>query len=106
MIHNHRACDKLRASGDNLRLPRAIEHRVFFETAEARGSFAQAVTAEGFKVQKEVPPSEKTPQCGLHFYRTDTPFYYDIDALTLYLIELGGRFGGEYDGWETSLVRM
>ena len=106
MIHNHHACDRLRAAGDNLRLPRAIEHRVYFETEKARSQFAEAITKEGFKVQKEVPPSEKTPLYGLHFYRTDTPYYYDIDALTHALIALGARFDGEYDGWETSLVRI
>lgn len=106
MIHNHHACDRLRSAGDNLRLPRAIEHRAFFDTPEARRAFAAAVASEGFKVQKELPPSEQIPQYGLQFYRTDSPYYYEIDALTLSLIDLGNRFDGQYDGWETSLVKM
>jgi hypothetical protein len=106
MIHNHRTCDRLKAAGDNLRLARAIEHRVYFETVQARGKFAQRIADEGFKVQKELPPSEQAPLYGLQFYRIDTPYYYDIDALTLSLIDLGERFRGVYDGWETSLVKM
>ena len=106
MIHNHHACDRLRSAGDNLRLPRAIEHRAYFETPEARRRFAEEISAEGFKVQKELPPSERTPLYGLQFYRTDSPYYYDIDALTLSLIDLGSRFDGQYDGWETSLVKV
>jgi len=106
MIHNHHTCDRLRAAGDNLRLPRAIEHRAYFQTAEQRGAFVSRIEKEGFRVQKEVPPTQESPLFGLHFYRIDTPYYYDIDALTLSLIELGEHVDGVYDGWETSLVKM
>jgi len=104
MIHNHHACDGLRAGGDTLQSARAIEHRVFFKTPEGRRDFSDAIAAEGFTVQRELTPVAEQPQYGLQFYRIDTPFYYDIDALTLSLITLGARFGGTYDGWETSVV--
>ena len=42
---------------------------------------------------------------GLSFYRTDKPFYYDIDALTLHLVDLLGEYDAQYDGWETSIVK-
>jgi hypothetical protein len=106
MIHNHHTCDRLKAAGDNLRLARAIEHRAYFETPEACGQFAAAVVKEGFTAQKELPPTEQSPLFGLQFYRTDAPYYYNIDALTLTLIDLSAYFGGQYDGWETSLVKM
>jgi len=106
MIHNHHTCDRLKAAGDNLRLPRAIEHRAYFRTAEQRVAFVSRIEKEGFRVQKTLPPTEETPLYGLHFYRIDAPYYYDIDALTLSLIEMGEHLGGEYDGWETSLVKM
>ena len=106
MIYNHKTCDRLRAAGDNLRLPRAIEHKAYFETDEARRRFVEAVEKEGFVMQKEVPPSEEVPRYGVYFYRKDVPYYYEIDNLTRHLIDLGGQFGGMYDGWETSLVRI
>ena len=105
MIHNHRTCDRLRAGGDDLQQRRAIEHRAFFETSEGRRNFASAIAEEGFSIQGELSPTKERPWFGLQFYRIDSPHYYDIDALTLSLIELGVRFGGQYDGWETSLVR-
>jgi hypothetical protein len=106
MIHNHHTCDRLKAAGDNLRLPRAIEHRTYFKTAEQRDKFVAQIEAEGFNVQATMEPTEETPLFGLLFYRIDTPYYYEIDALTLSLIEAGELLGGMYDGWETSLVKM
>jgi hypothetical protein len=106
IIHNHHACDQLRVAGDNLRLKRAIEHRIYFENPDNRSAFARHIETEGFSVQKEIEPTEEAPLYGLKFYRIDTPYYYDIDALTLAIIDQGERFGGQYDGWETSLVKM
>ncbi len=105
IIHNHHACDRLRENGDDLRRARAIEHRAFFETVEGRRDFCDAIAAEGFTVQHELQPEAEQSWYGLQFYRIDTPFYYDIDTLTLSLISLGARFGGAYDGWETSVVK-
>lgn len=106
IIHNHHACDRLSAAGDDLRQKRAIEHRMYFESAEARERFAAQIGAEGFRVQRAMAPTEEMPLHGLLFYRMDAPHYYEIDALTLGLIEAGEGFCGQYDGWETSLVRQ
>jgi hypothetical protein len=106
IIQNHRACDQLKEAGDNLRLPRAIEHKMFFEMPENRTAFAVHMDGEGFRVQKEFEPTDEVPLYGLQFYRIDAPFYYDIDALTLSIIAKGEGFNGQYDGWETSLVKI
>lgn len=106
IIQNHHACDQLKKAGDNLRIERAIEHKIFFEDPESRKGFVKFLTEEGFKVQNELEPTENFHLYGLQFYRVDTPYYYDIDALTLSLIEQGQKYEGQYDGWETSLVKI
>ena len=47
-----------------------------------------------------------TAMLGVSFYRQDRPFYYDIDTLTLHLIDLSQQYEGQYDGWETSVVKL
>ncbi|RUM71029.1 MAG: DUF695 domain-containing protein, partial [Sulfurovum sp.] len=42
---------------------------------------------------------------GLNFYRLDKPFYHDIDAITLSLIDIAEAHNALYDGWETSVVK-
>ena len=106
IIQNHHACDRLIAAGDDLRVPRAIEHRIYFETAANRDAFERELAAEGFRVQKKTAPTESDPLYGLRFYRVDTPHYYAIDALSIAIIGQGEKFGGQYDGWETSVVRV
>lgn len=106
IIQNHHSCDALAKAGDNLHASRAIEHKMFFHTEEDREKFIKTIEKEGFKTQKEIAPTEDTPLHGLQFYRIDTPYYYDIDELTLDLIAKGETCNGQYDGWETSLVKM
>lgn len=106
IIQNHKVCDHLKASGDTLHLPRAIEHKAYFETSKQRDDFVKCIEAESFKVKDVLEPKENTSMAGISFYRQDKPFYYDIDALTLHLIALSNQFEGEYDGWETSVVKI
>jgi len=103
MIQNHKACDALRAKEDNLHLPRAIEHKAFFSDDVQKEALLEKLEAEGFRVQSEIENDEGVK--GISFYRIDKPFYTQIDALTLYLIDMLESFGAVYDGWETSVVK-
>jgi len=103
IIQNHKACDQLKESGDNLYLARAIEHKLFYTSENKKDEIVSKLTAEGFKMKDELISEEGVK--GLSFYRTDKPFYYDIDALTLHLVELLGEYNAQYDGWETSIVK-
>ena len=42
---------------------------------------------------------------GVQFYRKDKPHYYEIDALTMAIIDMSENLSGVYDGWECSLVK-
>lgn len=106
IIQNHHTCDQLKESGDNLKIQRAIEHKMYFETQSSRALFMDEIKEEGFSILNEIEPTEDTALYGLQFYRIDVPFYYNIDTLTLHLINKGQMFSGQYDGWETSLVTL
>jgi hypothetical protein len=107
IIANHHSCNSLKEQGDNLHLERAIEHKAYFESQDDRKRCIERLEQEGFKNQKEmeVPFGDKT-MYGVQFYRIDTPFYYDIDELTIQLIDITNSCHGQYDGWECSLVKM
>lgn len=105
MIRNHKVCDRLRQSGDQLDLPRAIEHSAFFKTEEGRETFAKKIEGEAYNIQELFQQDAQTGLYGMKFYRIDKPHYYDIDAITLELIEWAALYEGAYDGWETSIVK-
>jgi hypothetical protein len=104
IIQNHKVCEALKEKEDNLYLPRAIEHRAFFVEDETRkASLLERLDEEGFRFQSDIENEEGAK--GFSFYRIDKPFYHDIDALTLHLIDLLEAYGASYDGWETSVVK-
>ncbi len=106
IIHNHKVCDQLKTSGDSLHLPRAIEHKAYFETTQQRASFMESIESQSFKIKELIDLNVNTAMLGVSFYRQDRPFYYDIDTLTLHLIDLSQQYEGQYDGWETSVVKL
>lgn len=73
---------------------------------EVYEKFIALIQERGFKRQKEleVPFNEKT-MYGVQFYRVDIPFYYNIDELTMNIIDITDNCNGSYDGWESSLVK-
>ena len=52
----------------------------------------------------QVPFRGKT-MYGVQFYRMNKPHYYEIDAITMDIIDISEFLGGMYDGWECSLVK-
>ena len=105
IIHNHHACDELAKAGDNLTMQRAIEHTSYFKNPAEREIFSAFIISENFKILNNIEPSVEVPNYGIKFYRVDIPFYNNIDTLTLKLIEQSLEYNGQYDGWETSLVK-
>ena len=106
IIANHHACDNLKSEGDELKTKRAIEHKIYFNTLEEKEKFKSLIEADNFKIQDEIELSkDKIVKYGLKFYRVDSAFYYDIDALTMNLIDYSDTCNGQYDGWESSLVK-
>jgi regulator of RNase E activity RraB len=104
LIQNHKVCEQLKTKEDNLYLPRAIEHKCFFSQNEhKKDALVDKLESEGFKIQSELESEEGIK--GFSFYRIDKPFYHDIDALTLELIDLLEAHGASYDGWEPSVVK-
>ena len=104
LIQNHKVCEQLKAKEDNLYLARAIEHKCFFsQNEQQKDTLVAKLENEGFKIQSQLESEEGVK--GFSFYRIDKPFYHDIDALTLELIDLLENHGASYDGWETSVVK-
>jgi regulator of RNase E activity RraB len=106
IIANHHACNNLQNQGDSLKTPRAIEHKVYFIKESDSKEFIEKITSEGFTIQKEstLEYNSKEHFC-VHFYRKDSAYYYDIDEITMAIIDIANSCDGQYDGWESSLVK-
>ncbi len=102
LIQNHKVCKTLIESGDNLKVARAIEHKLFFGDESKKEELIEELKRDGFIIQNDI--ENENGVRGVSFYRLDRPFYHDIDELTLNLIDTLELYGASYDGWETSVV--
>jgi regulator of RNase E activity RraB len=103
LIQNHKVCKSLLENGDNLKIARAIEHKLFFHDINQKNSLISILENDGFVIQQNIESEDKIQ--GVSFYRLDKPFYEDIDSLTLKLIDISQKHNASYDGWETSIVK-
>ena len=83
----------LRDAGDEVDRPRAIEHIVDFDQAEARDGFARAVESRGFEVL--IDGTANSVRCIKH----DSVNPLRITEMRTALTALAEEFGGNYGGW-------
>ncbi len=102
IIENHHVCDKLKEDGDNLDLPRIIEHKLQFISEYKKRDLIEELTEGGFQINDDLTTEDG--YSGFTFERSDKPTYENMDALTLYLIDVLDVYDAKYDGWETSLI--
>jgi len=102
IIQNHRVCKALEEKGENLEIPRVLEHKIYFTNTNKtqKEALLKKLNLEGFKISKDL---ETDGIKGILIYRTDKPHYTNIDKITLDIIDLCEKFDASYDGWETRL---
>ena len=105
-IRNERVLQGLQDAGDRLNRPRPIDHWIYFPAAAQRDSFLQEARAEGFEpVSMDVRPEAGEYPYSLHIIREDSIHIPYIHSLTWGLRQKAEKYNGNYDGWETVVVR-
>ncbi len=95
-ISNRSVFLQLEANGDNLDIPREIDHTVIFENRKQANEFSRIAEGRGFTVNiKTKGIFSKTYD--LLVQRIDPPS--GLDPITYELQELATGLGGSYDGW-------
>ncbi|MTH94782.1 DUF695 domain-containing protein [Roseibium sp. RKSG952] len=99
-ISNRSVFLQLEANGDNLDIPREIDHTVIFENRNQANEFSMIAEGRGFTVEiKTSGTFRKTYD--LLVQRVDPPSR--LDPITYELQELAVGLGGSYDGWGCSV---
>lgn len=104
-IQNRRLCDALKRNGDRLDTARQIEHWAYFPNAGARQRFTRKASTLGYHVEETIEPEDPGDQFGVRLTGIGIPSHEHIDALTLPLFHAANECDGDYDGWETEVVR-
>ena len=109
-IYNREILSACQKHDDQVEVPRPIEHWLYFDTEQDMLSAIEKAAALGFTVyssKKVVPEEGKEVQEDLGYClilsKENTPV--DIDGDTWDLIDIALDTHGNYDGWETILVK-
>lgn len=106
-ISDRRTVDQLKARGDRLEIPRKVSHWIYFKSIDARDEYKFLVEREGFKIEHETFINKKgqdRPFC-LQISRLDTTELQNINHISLKLKDLAKQINGDYDGWESPVIR-
>ena len=104
-MSNEKVVMNLVNSGDNLTKPRQVDHWIYFANAGERNLYKTFAETQGYKTEGESLKKETTLPYELHISRID---YVKLDAICKITIELRRKakeLHGEYDGWETFVVK-
>lgn len=104
-IQNSDVCEQMEQRGDPLDQPREIDHWVYFPQSDQRAQFQLKVAEMAFQTRSVIDEPSRGAPYGLQIYRVDLPSYNAIDGVTLPLFRLARELGGEYDGWETAVLK-
>ncbi|MEZ4827797.1 MAG: DUF695 domain-containing protein [Bacteroidia bacterium] len=103
-ILNRRVIDNLKKHGDDLSVPRDIEHYLYFPTQALREAFEEKAIAENFRViSRNFDAGEGENPYGLVIAREDAIDTQVMDEIVMFLVLKAAEEKGEYDGWGTGL---
>jgi hypothetical protein len=102
---NLQISDLLARHGDTQTQVRAIDHWAYFPTAESRSLFVAKCLTLGLRIRSLHDDGRTGAEFCARLFHIDIPNCQVMDDLTLSLHDLAANSGGEYDGWETQVVK-
>ena len=105
-IADDNVVDQLQSNGDNAETPRPIEHYAYLPDPESRDRFAEWCEANGFTVTdvgQEL--NEEADAYVVQFNHVGPAITEEIWEKTMLASEAAEKLGGEYDGWESRVMK-
>jgi hypothetical protein len=80
-------------------------HYAYFPDERSRSLFVAKCENAGFELRRLLSPMKPGSQPGVLFFHRDVPDQETMDRICSAIAALCDECGGEYDGWETQVVR-
>lgn len=104
-ISNQKVVMRLQKAGDKLDTPRQVDHWLYFKSEADRECFVYHAVSKKFRIEAKEKGGNASFPFTVHISRTDRVDLASINQLTLSLKEEAKKCKGDYDGWETVLVK-
>ncbi len=105
IMGNQKVVIKLQEAGDKLDKARQVDHWIYFPTEKDRNCFVAYLNQHNFKIEMNDKTENTNQQLKLHISRTDKVDLRSINQLTLELRNEAKKCNGNYDGWETFVIK-
>ena len=104
-MENSKIVLQLNEAGDKLIKPRQVDHWLYFSTEKDRQCFIEYCKGKKFKVESVQKMKDTKQPFQLQISRTDNVQIAPITKVTLELRKQAKACNGEYDGWETFVIK-
>lgn len=105
VISDLRVIEALESHGDDGSAPRKIEHWAYFDSQESAATFVAWAKGEGLKPDRENSHQTEDGRYCVRLFHHGTVKLEDINHYTVALKHKAAEYGGEYDGWETMVLK-
>ena len=102
---NQKVLTALSKAGDNLSGVRTLDHLAYFKDSKARDCFISVIKTNGFVIDKTSAETETEWKYFIYFSKKQNIDIHEISSVTLDLRKNAKQCGGQYDGWETQLIK-
>jgi hypothetical protein len=97
--------DALRQAGDQAAMLRPVAHYSYFPNATRRAAFGDAIEKAGFTIRALNDSGASALPYGLVYELAQRPELSAMAETTVLLTRLAEKNGGQYDGWESPVMR-
>jgi hypothetical protein len=105
VIYDERVIENARKHGDDGSRPRNIDHWVYFPSESAAQPFIEWAMSDRFTFEARYSgPGDDGRYCA-RLSHVGALTNRDVSSHTLALMRKAGEFGGDYDGWETPVLK-
>jgi Regulator of ribonuclease activity B/Family of unknown function (DUF695) len=104
-MSNEKVVLNLNKEGDDLSKPRQVDHWIYFKTEPDRNKFITYALKEKFKVENRKYAKDSKLHYQLQISRIDHVDIESISKITIRLRKKAKEQNGEYDGWETFVIK-
>lgn len=105
VIQNGRVVENLEENGDKLNKERQVDHWIYFNSEPDRENFLNSIKKDNFEIVSKDKTNNEDAPFELQIARIDNVDYESANEYVMYLWQKAQEFNGNYDGWETFIVK-
>jgi hypothetical protein len=104
-MSNSKVILSLTKAGDDLSKPRQVDHWLYFKNEADRNLFITYTAKENYKLEGKKYVEKAPLHFQLHISRIDKVDMNSITEITKRLRKKAKELNGDYDGWETFVIK-